>query len=759
MKYNIIFGLLLINSLVAWGQQQDFSCIIPRPNQITYHNEKSDINGLKIEADIATEYSFGVIAKMQSAVNSDNKTLITRVDNSSYEKEEYQLEISKNTVTITVSETEGFHHAITTLQQIYQCTGFPLPIIAIRDKPKSQYRGMHLDVSRHFFTVPEVKKYIDFLARYKFNHFHWHLTDDQGWRIEIQRYPLLTEVGGYRQGTLVGHYNDTPQQYDGKRYGGFYTQAQVKEIVNYASDRSITVIPEIEMPGHALAAIAAYPSLACHSGEYKVAQKWGVFEEVFCPTEKTFSFLQDVLDEVVPLFNTQFIHIGGDECPKESWKKSAFCQQLIKDLKLKDEYELQAYFIQRIAKYLKTKHNKNIIGWDEILEGDLLKQQPDASSDGIVSSSDYEYESTDKPVIMSWRGTEGGIAAAQAGHYAIMTPGSHCYFDHYQSQKPTEPIAIGGYTDIKKVYHWDVIPKELTEAQKKYIIGGQANVWTEYIKTFDHVEYMAYARGMAMSEALWSTDRDYVNFIPRFELHHARLVKKGMRVANHVYELRPTISSGSGKAVAVNFELPQSKTIVHTLNGKTSKPYRSAAPFDLTQSGTHTFTLQDTPQETTTIVFQKHLGTSAMMTMTPEPSGTYKGNGPSSILNGVVGSDNKYGGTEWLGFSGKDVVIDIDLLKTQKVSTVKMRFFNGPGQWIYLPKSVMVETSIDGKSYTQVSEVKSLDINDKIGHAQIKVDAKTRYIRLSVKNFGIIPDGAQGGGHEAWLFIDEVIIE
>ncbi|MEP7110963.1 MAG: beta-N-acetylhexosaminidase [Ferruginibacter sp.] len=394
----------------------------------------------------------------------------------------YTLEIGKNGINITGDDETGTFYGIQTLIQLLPVekkTALPVPYISIIDKPRFAYRGMHLDVGRHFMPPSFIKDYIDYLALHKFNNFHWHLTEDQGWRIEIKKYPLLTQVGGCREQTLVGRYGS--KTYDGKKYCGFYTQEEIKEIVKYAADRYINIIPEIELPGHALAAITAYPELSCTpAAPKKVAETWGVFEDVFCPTENTFTFLENVLDEVMALFPSGYIHIGGDECPKEAWKRSDFCQQLIKEKGLKDEHGLQSYFIQRIEKYINSKGRK-IIGWDEILEGGLA---PNAA-------------------VMSWRGEEGGIVAAQQNHDVIMTPGSHCYLDHSQSKKE-DSVTIGGYLPLETVYSYEPIPAKLSPSEAKYILGAQGNVWTEYMNNTSKVEYMIFPRLSAMSEVLWS---------------------------------------------------------------------------------------------------------------------------------------------------------------------------------------------------------------------------------------------------------------
>ena len=409
----------------------------------------------------------------------------------------YKMEIKKDNIYIEGKDDSGVFYAIQSLIQLlpFEKSGnLKVPQLEIIDSARFAYRGMHLDVCRHFFPVEYIKKYIDYIALYKMNTFHWHLTDDQGWRIEIKKYPELTRVGGYRNGTIIGHYPGKGN--DSIKYGGFYTQEQIKEVVKYASDRYITIIPEIEMPGHGCAALTAYPELGCTGGPYQVQGTWGVFDDVFCAgNEHTFQFLEGVLNEVMQLFPSKYIHIGGDECPKTSWIKCPKCQQRIKDNNLKDEHELQSYFIQRIEKYINSNGRK-IIGWDEILEGGLA---PNAS-------------------VMSWRGKEGGIAAAKQKHNVIMTPGGYCYFDHSQT-KNEDSVTFGGYLPIEQVYSFEPIPSILTDSEVQYILGAQANVWTEYIGNEKKLEYTIFPRMSALSEVLWSSkeSRNLNNFQGRLQ--------------------------------------------------------------------------------------------------------------------------------------------------------------------------------------------------------------------------------------------------
>ncbi|WP_246168832.1 beta-N-acetylhexosaminidase [Rudanella paleaurantiibacter] len=425
--------------------------------------------------------------------------------------EGYSLRVTPKQITITAEEPKGFFYGAQSLLQLFPAEVFSPSIVKgiswaapccyVEDQPRYTYRGLHLDVGRHFFPVSFIKKYIDLIALHKQNTFHWHLTEDQGWRIEIKKYPKLTQIGSQRKETMLGRYGDN--KYDGKPYGGFYTQDEIREVVKYAQSRFVTVIPEIELPGHSMAVLAAYPELGSNPDKIvPVGTKWGVFDDVLFPREETFTFLQDVLTEVMALFPSQYIHIGGDECPKKQWKESRFCQELMKKEGLKDEHELQSYFIRRIDQFITSKGRK-MIGWDEILEGGL---SPNA-------------------IVMSWRGTEGGIAAAKQKHDAIMTPGNFCYLDHYQADAKTQPIAIGGFTPVEESYGYEPTPETLTPDEAKHIIGVQGNVWTEYMRTPEYVEYMVWPRAIALAEVGWTPkDRKNIDdFLQRLAVHKKRL--------------------------------------------------------------------------------------------------------------------------------------------------------------------------------------------------------------------------------------------
>jgi hexosaminidase len=432
--------------------------------------------------------------------------------------EAYTLDASATGVVITASGEAGAFYGLETLKQllppdIFRDAPMPkvqwtVPAVHIEDAPRFTWRGAHLDVGRHFMPKEFVKKYIDLLARHKLNRFHWHLTEDQGWRIEIKKYPRLTEVGSCRNQTLVGAYQSDPKKrvFDGKKHCGFFTQDDIREVVAYAAERMITVVPEIEMPGHSQAAVYAYPQLSSSPDTAPnpgVLEIWGVSPFIINPTDANVAFMQDVLTEVLDLFPSPWIHIGGDEAIKDQWKANPQIQARIKELGLKDEHELQSWFIRQMDTFL-TRKGRRMIGWDEILEGGL--------AEGAT--------------VMSWRGTAGGIAAAKANHDVVMTPGSHTYFDHYQSRdRAGEPIAIGGFTPIDSAYAFEPVPGELTAEQQKHILGAQAQLWTEYILDAKHVEYMAYPRLTALSEGLWSQKarKDFGNFMQRLPEHLKRL--------------------------------------------------------------------------------------------------------------------------------------------------------------------------------------------------------------------------------------------
>ena len=675
----------------------------------------------------------------------------------------YILESNSKATTISGFDDAGISYGIQTLIQLLQTSNplsnvkkfsLSIPQLSIIDYPRFQYRGMHLDVARHFYPVSFIKKYIDYLAAYKFNTFHWHLTDDQGWRIEIKKYPKLTQVGGFRNGTIIGRYPGKGN--DNLRYGGFYTQAQIKEIVQYAADKYITVIPEIEMPGHASAAIASYPQLSCFPNEdtqvpvdcawngsrksKQVQQTWGVFEDVFAPTDYTFNFLQDVLDEVITLFPSKYIHIGGDECPKEAWKKSEVCQQLIKENNLKDEHGLQSYFINTIEKYLNTK-GKNIIGWDEILEGGLA---PNAT-------------------VMSWRGEAGGIEAAKQGHTVVMTPGKPVYFDHSQS-KNEDSVTIGGYNSIEDVYAYEPIPAALNSQQAKYVLGAQANIWTEYMKNERKVEYMLFPRIAALSEVLWSPKekRNWNDFERRLPAIFENLEKQKINYSKAYYDLKATVLPTKNNE-GLHWKLESKQKEVLTINKNNWDSIWGYSKPELLKESATLYAYNSKTKIAQKFLF--NIATGKKITLANEASKSYPGDGAFTLVNGVQNEKGLAKSSEFLGFNGTDLDATIDFGKDVDIYKINFHTLNQNGSWIYLPTAIEVSfiPYADTTIITRNPPIETITqkITDENNLQQIKLaEPKTcRYIKIVAKNYGIIPSGKPGAGNPAWLFVDEIEVE
>ncbi len=665
----------------------------------------------------------------------------TQSEGKPQENEQYGIEVSPQQIIISSHTKQGYFLALQTLTQLlrqYKDSG-KIPAMKIEDEPKFAWRGMHLDVCRHFFTVEEVKQYIDYLAMYKMNTFHWHLTDDQGWRIEIKKYPKLTQVGSKRKESMIGAYVDNT--FDGKPYGPyFYTQDQIREVVKYAAERHITVVPEIEMPGHALAALSAYPELACTKGPFEPATKWGVFDDVFCPKEETFIFLENVLSEVMQLFPSQYIHIGGDECPKTRWKECAHCQELIRKNNLKDEHGLQSYFIHQIEKYVNSKGRK-IIGWDEILEGGLA---PNAA-------------------VMSWTGIKGGVEAAKSGHFAVMTPGAYCYFDHYQGDPATEPNAFGGFTPLDKVYSYQPVPEELNAEQAKYILGVQANLWTEYILDFKQVQYMIFPRLLALSEVAWGTSdpKNYKEFEGRVINEFKTLDKMGVNYARSIYNI-------NGKVIAADngivYELSTSQSpsgIRYTVNetdpSANSSTYTNPVP--VRKSMTIKSAYFENGQLKSAISSQDFTvsrTTGKKITLEQQPNENYSFGGAFTLVDGIIGNQKQLGKT-WLGFQGKDMVATIDFGETTPFSEVYFNTLDNKGSWIHFAKSAQVFVSNNGTDFKMIKEIGKEEILAAKGKIRLQVgNQKAKYLKIKIENAGIIPAGNPGADSKAWLFVDEI---
>lgn len=744
---------------VSIGFSQQLPSLIPQPRELKMEEGNFILTDKTVI--VANEDSFeaiylkenikqitGLDLKIGNVSNAVSKIQfrLLHVNSAYWSNEKYKLTITENNITIEHGSNLGLLNGIHTLLQIIPVennTVIKLPCLQIDDEPKYAWRGMHLDCARHFFPVSFVKKYIDYLAMYKFNTFHWHLTDDQGWRIEIKKYPKLTEVGAWRNGSMVGHYSE--QKFDDKLYGGFYTQEEIKEVVAYATKRHITIVPEIEMPGHAVAALASYPEYSCTGGPFEVGKIWGVLDDVFCPKEETFTFLENILSEVIALFPSEYIHIGGDESPKVRWKVCPHCQALIKKEGLKDEHELQSYFIQKIEKFVNSK-GREIIGWDEILEGGLA---PNAA-------------------VMSWRGTEGGIAAAKQKHFVVMTPGSHCYFDYYQGEPKNEPLAIGGYIPVEKVYSFNPTPKELNQEEAKYILGAQANVWTEYMEDAQKVEYMVFPRIMALSEVLWGTSNPekYTNFQNRMIQQFPALDKKGINYSKAIFEITTKVNPSS-KGEGVLFELKSandSKKIKFTNDGTTPSNNSNAYlnPIAINKGQTIKAAYFENGKQQSAIIEQQFYWSKAVgkkIALVNQPHENYSNGGAFTLVDGMIGNRTKFG-RDWLGFSGKDLNATIDLGKAETINKISLGVIESQGSWIYYPKKIEVLISNDGQNFESVQELSLTEIQDVKGKVVLDVKSKkAQYIKVIATNIGKIVDGNPGAGADAWLFVDEIGIE
>jgi len=680
-------------------------------------------------------------------------TLIESIENPilTFKKQQNVIEDSYSITTngkinIQYSSDAACFYAMQSLLQLTKEVDgkISLPNVFVKDYPKYRWRGLHLDVSRHFFTKAEVKRFLDIMAIYKFNVFHWHLTDDQGWRIESKKYPKLTEIGAWRDSTVNLHYSTHPRTYNKVKYGGFYTQEDVKEIVSYAAERYITIVPEIEMPGHARAALAAYPHLSCTGKSLPVEGLWGIFDDIFCAKKESIDFLKELLDEFIPLFPGSYFHIGGDEAPKTRWKKCVKCQEVITTNNLKDEHELQSYFIKQLDIFLDSK-GKKLIGWDEILEGGL---SPNAA-------------------VMSWRGFEGGIEASKLGHEVVMTPGSHCYFDHYQGKSKEEPLAIGGFTPLEKVYDFSPIHPEMNSSQAAYVLGGQANLWTEYIDSFDKLMYMAYPRAIALSQVLWNPTTK-----PTFDIFEKSLIEqhfpvlKKLNVNYASTNLFPKIEWNSEKSgISLKVESKKKDDIFHLIFEKPILIEKNKSSELILQNNQSFLISRGLGSDSFNFSLHSvHFGVSQSYRVLPhkalgenvhfitKPSKQYD-SGKLTLVDGQSGS-RPWKGHEWIGFDTCNVSIEVSLAKKRYIKDLNISFLHEPGSWIYAPKEITLfwkeRTKNLGTTFSLSpgQELISLPLNRKI-----------KTIRIQISNEKKIPNGNPGEGHVPWTFLDEIILK
>ncbi len=667
----------------------------------------------------------------------------------------YSLLVLRKQIRVEYTSEASCFYALCSLLQLIENEGKEARIATctLMDYPKFAWRGLHLDVSRHFFTVEEVKRYIDLMAFYKFNTFHWHLTDDQGWRIEIKQFPKLTETGAWRDSTVNKHYTTVPRTYTVEKYGGFYTQEQIREVVQYAAERYINVVPEIEMPGHARAALAAYPELSCTGQQQGVEGLWGIFDDIYCSKPEAIEFNKKILDEVTALFPSPYIHIGGDEAPKERWKQCPHCQQVIQENGLKNEHGLQSYFISQIAAHLMTK-GKILIGWDEILEGGLPHNA----------------------TVMSWRGYEGGIEAVHQGHSVVMSPGSHCYFDHYQSGSPNEPIAIGGFTPLEKVYYFDPVPKELNEQEKSLVLGAQANLWTEYIPDMNQLEYMAYPRALALSQALWTQHKpSYETFREVLVNTHLKLLdKKQVNYSKALFY--PTVETlKQGDTLSYYFENKTPGSVYYYSvfsdgkrlkipNGKGQQ--LDSLPLSYVESIAKAFQRFPAKRQLvlgiscfkdehflnySTFSYQVHPGLGLPVKFITPPNKRYTGK-EQTLTDGVIGR-MPWNSSEWVGFDTTTIELEMDLGEEKQIQDLAFRFLDDESSWIHVPEQVDVYVSSDGKQWEifMLNNVNSSNLVD--------INAQGRYVRVFVNSKKSIPDGKPGAGHVPWTFMDELVLD
>lgn len=670
--------------------------------------------------------------------------------------EAYLIRVNSEIVLIDGVSTAGLFYGIQTFRKalpVGTVQRVVVPGTEVSDQPRFAYRGAHLDVSRHFVSVDSVCRFIDMLALHNINRFHWHLTDDQGWRVEIKKYPLLTKIGSRRSETVIGH---NTGKYDGKPYGGFYTQKEIRQVVQYAADRHITIIPEIDMPGHMQAALAAYPELGCTGGPYEVWKMWGVSEHVLCAgNDKTLRFIEDVLAEIVKLFPSEYIHVGGDECPKTQWEQCAKCQARIKaehleaDGKHSAEERLQSYVIHHAEEFLR-KQGRRMIGWDETLEGGLA---PGAT-------------------VMSWRGEGGGIEAARQQHDVIMTPNTYMYFDYYQSDTPQyEPEAIGGYVPIERVYGYEPVPAVLRPEERKYIIGVQANCWAEYLKSYRQVEYMELPRMAALSEVQWCNpeQKNYEAFVQRLQRLVSVYRLKGYNYAKVIYRVKSGFRVDTVQhAVVATLSTIDDAPVYYTLDGTapTTASPRYEGPLRLTQSGTLRAVAvrggEVTPEVSETFTFSR--STACPIRLLSAPHGSYTFAGAQVLNDGRQGRSTNYRTGEWLGFCEGDLEAEIDLGRPTQISSVTIRTCVEKGDWIFDARSLEVYGSSDGKTFTPLASetyapLTRDDANRIYTHQLDFAPATVRYVRVKAVSEKQLPEWHSGAGHPAFLFVDEVQVK
>ncbi len=770
----VILASLLIISGCA-DKQASAPSVIPQPVQLTTQKGSFTLTPSAVINYSGSEYSAGeasYLAEMlrpatgyalkteEGTGGSINLVIDTTL---AWQPEEYRLTVSNKQVTLTASTPAGLSRGVQTIRQLLpvaienrSVTGgekWTMPCVTIVDYPRFSWRGMHLDVSRHFFDAEFIKRYIDILAMHKMNVFHWHLVDDQGWRIEIKKYPRLTEVGAWRVDREDKPWNSRPAQLPGEEatYGGFYTREEIKDIVAYAAERHINIVPEIEMPAHVGSAMAAYPEFSCTGGPFTVPPGgvWPITDIYCAGKDETFTFLEDVLTEVMDLFPSPYIHIGGDEADKTEWKKCPLCQTRIRKEGLKDEAELQSYFIKRMEAFVSSK-GRHLIGWDEILEGGLA---PGAA-------------------VMSWQGFEGGIAAAKAGHNVVMTPVSHCYFNIYQGDPANEPASYRGLLTLKKVYSFEPVPAELNEEEAEYVIGAQGCLWTEYVTDGRTAEYMILPRMTALSEVVWSTpeSRNWEGFNDRLVKMMERFDAMGVNCSKGSYRVDMT-ASYNAETNSITLELTSeqpSPGIRYTTDGSdpdSSSPlYENPLPVIVTTTVKGAIFSEGKMMGGVSekkVNISKSTGKSVAYHI--PFSDRYRAFGEKTLVNGIEGG-GAFDDGHWQGFEGTDMDVIIDLGTAMPVTVISTRFLAATGSWIFLPHWVEFSLSEDGNTFSAPQKVETAIAPEDQGKEAIVYfvsfpEAQARYVRVLARGQGICPQWHPGAGGKAWLFCDEVTVD
>ena len=777
MKKAFLLAALIVIASSCCRTEKNVISVVPYPNKVELSDGSFKAAGAGFSIDEGIDAAsrnviMGFAERLSTATGKESHISDCESENgfifnidSQMPAEAYTISIDRNAVNVTASGLNGFNYAIQTLKQmlpaeIYGSGSAPradwsLLCCAIEDAPRFGYRGMHMDVSRHFFNVDEVKRYLDVMEIHKLNTLHWHLTDDQGWRVEIKKYPKLTEVGSIRNKTIIGHIS-TSKDYDTTPYGEgcWYSQDQIKDVIAYAAAKGITVIPEIDLPGHMLAALAAYPEYGCTGGPYEVWGDWGISDDVLCAgNEKTMLFLEDVLAEICELFPSEYVHIGGDECPKVRWETCPRCQAKIRQLGLKDdrkhkaEHYLQSYVMARMEKFLNSK-GKRIIGWDEILEGEVA---PNAT-------------------IMSWRGVAGGLEAVRLGHDAIMTPNTFFYLDYYQSDaKDQEPLGIGGYLPVEKCYSYEPFTSDMTDEEKSRIKGVQANLWTEYIADEAHLQYMLLPRMAALSEVQWCQpeNKDWERFYDSADDFCAIYDMVGYNYARHIFHPKMTVSTNADKnCVEVVLSTQGDGEVRYTLDGTEpdAKSILYRGPVEIGSSCTikATAVRNGVAEGLVSKTFNYHKAMGRPVSVTDAPHRSYTFSCPELLVNGIKGGNN-YKNGDWAGWHRKPFEAVIDMGGECSYSIVSLCALIEKGDFIFNPLNLCVALSEDGKTYTEVAKAEypvegQSDANGVKEYSVSFPETTARFVKVFAKTLEALPQWHPGAGYGGFLFIDEIMV-